>query len=185
MDKTSFLHKLSNLEWVIFITLFTDKQILNSVRKALRVIDVDHFLAGIKIVEPGDKVSAEDVAREFRTIIWPIIGSVKILLDNISVTCLKYDVNPFSMEQAHSFFNRLTLREWEKLGKALQDEMVIGAVINLFKHIEVGNDLKRLPDGVERILNVSREYSEQDIEVKYRVFFNKIVQRIKLFFSRF
>lgn len=185
MSKTSFLQKLSNLEWVIFITLFTDKQILDSVRKALKVIDAEHILSGdIKIIEPDVKVEANDVARKFRSLIWPIISSVAALLETTSLTCLKYDVAPFPIEQAHSFFNCLTLREWGKLGKALQDEMVIGAIINLFEHIEVGNDLKHLPNGVESILNVSRGHSEQDIGVKSKIFFNKIAQKIKLFFVR-
>lgn len=178
--KIRSLYKLSNEEWLIFVGIFADKEILKPVRKLLRVIDVEHFLKGVKIIEPDDKVSSRDVAMKFREAIWPFVWLVNAKLESEMIAPIRYGVRPFSEKRANTFFNCITLQDWKKIGNAIQDEFVIKALVRLFKNIARESEFKYLANGVEDILAKSRGYSKYNLKTRIRIFFQRIILKLKL-----
>jgi len=171
-------NRLLNEEWLIFISLFSDEQLLKLVRKRLKVIDAEHFCK----IGQGENIEAKDVAREFREIIWPIISLVVARLETDRQFCERFGVKPFSIKQARKFFNCLTLSNWRNLGKSIQDEFVIVALKKMFSHMETGADFKHLPEGLRDILKLSKGYSERDTKIKAQLLLSRIISKVKLWF---
>lgn len=144
------LTKLSNEEWMVFMVLFSEQKTIKGMKKLLKDINNIGFLSDAKVV------TAEDVAFEFREEFWCEIGVLMSRLVGDGEACDRYGVSAFTTEEASKFFNCLSLRDWKKIGIAIQDDFIVNALIRLFSHIKEAQDFRHLPKGVENIINTSQ-----------------------------